>query len=160
MPPFMKLASNTMLRTAPYMPYMANTSSTQQPPIQHFANFQAAGKQSKAIKIVNPETMEEVDISNLKSMPPSSHSPSKSSTESGLQTVETSVESKDKEVCYVPKRTKVIANYAVTNTILQSCWNMHSMLAVYVTFVGKLSKMSHLEFQEIPILNNYVVFLC
>ena len=69
--------------------------------------------------------MKEVDISNLKSMSPSSHSPSKSTTESELQTVETSVESKDKEVCYIAKRTNVIANYVLTNTILQSCWNMH-----------------------------------
>ena len=94
-------ASDAMLRTAPYMPYMANTSAAQQPPIQHSANFQAVGKQSKAIKIVNPETMKEVDFSNLKSMSPSSHSLSKSTTESGLQTVETSVESKNKEVCYI-----------------------------------------------------------
>ena len=47
--------------------------------------------------------MKEVDISNLKSMSPSSHSPSKSTTESGLQTVETSVESKDKKVCYIAR---------------------------------------------------------
>ena len=106
---------------------MANTSAAQQPPVQHSANFQTAGKQSKAIKIVNPETMKEVDISNLKSMSPSSHSPSKSTTESGLQTVETSVESKDKEVCY---RTNVIANYVLTNTILHSCWNMHMYFAM------------------------------
>ena len=103
MPPSMMPTNSGMLRTAPYMPYMANTSAAQQPPIQHSSNFQATGKQSKAIKIVNPETMKEVDISNLQSMPPLSHSPSKSTTESGLQTVETSVESKDKEVCYIAR---------------------------------------------------------
>ena len=129
MPPSMMPASDAMLRTAPYMPYMANTSAAQQPPIQHSANFQAVGKQSKAIKIVNPETMKEVDI--LKSMSPSSHSPPESPTESGLQTVETSVELKDKEVCYIAKRITVIANYVLTNTILQSYWNMH----MYVCYI-------------------------
>ena len=96
---------------------------------------QTGGKHSKAIKIVNPETTKEVDISNLKSMSPTSHSSSKSTTESGLQTIETSVESRDEEVCYIAKKTNVIANYVPTNTILQSYCNMH----MYVSFIYYVS---------------------
>ena len=101
MPPSMMPDNSAMLRIAPYMPYMANPSVVQQP-IQQPANFQAATKQSKAIKIVNPETMTEVDISNLKTTPPlsSSHLTPKSTTETGLQTVDTIAGSKDNKVCY------------------------------------------------------------
>ena len=131
MPPSMMPASNTMLRTAPYMPYMANTSAAQQPPIQHSANFQAVGKQSKAIKIVNPETMKEVDFSNLKSMSPSSHSPSKSTTG---QTVETSVESKDKEVCYIARG---LLSYRIAGNIRTKNFCTSAAISISVILFSK-----------------------
>ena len=99
--------NSAMLRAAPYMPYMANTSAVQHP-IQQPAIFQAAAKQSKAIKIVNPETMKEVDISNLKTTSlssSSSHSTPKPTTETELQTVDTAADSKDNEVCYITRQT-------------------------------------------------------
>ena len=98
--PTMMLDNSAMLRTAPYMPYMANPPAVQYS-IQQPANLQAGAKQSKAIKIVNPETMKEVEISNLKTT--SSHSTPKPTTESALQCVDTAMESKDKEVCYITR---------------------------------------------------------
>ena len=113
MPPTMMPDNSTMLRTAPYMPYMANPPAVQQYPIQQPANLQAGAKQSKAIKIVNPETMKEVDISNFTTTSPSSssHSTPKPTAESGLQSVDAAMESKDKEVCYITRHMKVVAAY-------------------------------------------------
>ena len=111
--PSMMPDNSAILRIAPYMPYMANPSAVQQHPTQQPVNFQAAAKQSKAIKIVNPETMMEVEISNLEttSPSPSSHSTPKLFTESELQSVDTEMESKDKEVCYITRQMEVIATY-------------------------------------------------
>ena len=62
--------------TQPHMHYMPNTPTMlPQQPQQHHMQPPApaaAAKQSKAIKIVNPETMKEVDTSNLKKTSPAS----------------------------------------------------------------------------------------
>ena len=62
--------------TQPHMHYMPNTPTMlpQQPQQHHMQPLApaAAAKQSKAIKIVNPETMKEVDTSNLKKTSPAS----------------------------------------------------------------------------------------
>ena len=89
MPPTIIPDDSTMLRTSPYRPYN-----------------QTATRQSKAIKIVNPETMKEVDTSNLKKSSPTSsaHSTPKPTAESQQveqhlkQTVNVAVDSKDNEV--------------------------------------------------------------
>ena len=62
--------------TQPHMHYMPNTPTMlPQQPQQHHMQPPvpaAAAKQHKAIKIVNPETMKEVDTSNLKKTSPAS----------------------------------------------------------------------------------------
>ena len=62
--------------TQPHMHYMPNTPTMlpQQPQQHHMQPLApaAAAKQSKAIKIVNPDTMKEVDTSNLKKTSPAS----------------------------------------------------------------------------------------
>ena len=62
--------------TQPHMHYMPNTPTMlpQQPQQHHMQPLApaAAAKQSKAIKLVDPETMKEVDTSNLKKTSPAS----------------------------------------------------------------------------------------
>ena len=82
MPPTMMPDSSALLGTA-HLNYLANVSNVlqqpqqqqQQPhhaPMMPSASISTATKQSKAIKIVNPETMKEVDTSNLKKTSPAS----------------------------------------------------------------------------------------
>ena len=78
MPPTMIPDNPALLGTTPHMTYLAAANALQQQQQQqhHTAMIPAASvpatKQSKAIKIVNPETMKEVDTSNLKKTSPSS----------------------------------------------------------------------------------------
>ena len=122
MPPTMIPDNSAILKTTPYIPYMTNPSAVwqqqqQQQQQQHYtsmaspSSFQVATKQSKAIKIVNPETMKEVDSNDLKKSSPasSSHSTPKPTAESGQveqqlkQTVDAAVDSKDNKVCYISR---------------------------------------------------------
>ena len=73
--------NTALLGTTPHLNYLANATAVmqqQQQQQQHHAamipsaNMPTAAKQSKAIKIVNPETMKEVDTSNLKKTSPAS----------------------------------------------------------------------------------------
>ena len=103
MPPAMIPDNSGMLRTAPYIPYMANPSPVIQQQLQQHqtvmplpSNPQIKTKQSKAIKIVNPETMKEVDIGNF------TMTSSTSTSEVGQilkQTIDTTVKAKDNKVC-------------------------------------------------------------
>ena len=71
----------------------------------HQSYNQIRTKQSKAIKIVDPETMKEVDTSNLKKASPAS---SARSTPTESKTVDKPVESKNNKVClYVAIRIQV-----------------------------------------------------
>ena len=89
MPPTIIPDNSAVLRTTPHQPYIDQTRT----------------KQSKAIKIVNPETMKEVDTSNLKKASPAS---SARSTPTELKTVDKPVESKNNKVClYVAIRIQV-----------------------------------------------------
>ena len=73
--------NSAVLRTTPHQSYNQTTT-----------------KRSKAIKIVNPETIKEVDTSNLKKTSPAS---SARSTPTESKSVDKSIESKDNEVCYI-----------------------------------------------------------
>ena len=73
--------NSAVLRTTPHQSYNQTTT-----------------KRSKAIKIVNPETMKEVDTSNLKKTSPAS---SARSTPTESKSADKSVESKENKVCYV-----------------------------------------------------------
>ena len=115
MPPTMIPDNTAMLRTTPYSPYMANPPPViQQQQQQHQTvmalpgNSQTKSKQSKAIKIVNPETMKEVDVSNFTKTSPVSSSHSKVNLTSELgqiqqqkQTTHATVKTKDNKVCCV-----------------------------------------------------------
>ena len=79
MPPTIIPDNSIMLRTMPYIPYT-----------------QSATRQSKAIKIVNPETMKEVDTSSLKKTSPASTPKPTPESKQVEQTV--AVDSKDNEV--------------------------------------------------------------
>ena len=84
MPPTIIPDNSAVLRTTPHQSYNQTTT-----------------KRSKAIKIVNPETMKEADTSNLKKTSPAS---SACSTPTESKSVDKSVESKDNEVCYIMLR--------------------------------------------------------
>ena len=115
---------SVMLRTAPYIPYMANPSPVIQTQNQQHqtaillpGTLQTKTKQSKAIKIVNPETMKEVDISNFTKTSPASspHSKANLTSEVGQvqkqlkQAIDTTVKVKYNKVCCVHKHVMVIA---------------------------------------------------
>ena len=73
MPPTMIPDSTALLGTTPHMNYFQPQQQQQHHTAMiPTANIPATTKQSKAIKIVNPETMKEVDTSNLKKTSPSS----------------------------------------------------------------------------------------
>ena len=118
MPPTMISDNSAMLSAAPYIPYMVNPSPViQQQQQEHKntmplpGNTQTKTKQSKAVKIVNPETMKEVDIGNFTKTSPalSRHSKPNLTSEVGQvqqqleQTIDTTVKEKDNKVCCVYK---------------------------------------------------------
>ena len=90
MPPTLMPDPNPLLGTTPHIPYLTSSATgvlqqQHHPPSMVPPNIQTgATKQSKAIKIVNPETMKEVDTKNLKKTSPSSSARStpKQTTES------------------------------------------------------------------------------
>ena len=74
MPSTMITDNSTILGTT-NLPYMANPLDVLQQhhtPMASSGNPPTATKQSKAIKIVNPDTMKEVNTSNLKKTSPAS----------------------------------------------------------------------------------------
>ena len=110
-PPTMIPDNGAMLRTAPYIPYMANPPpAIQQQQQQHQTvmalpgNRQTKNKQSKAIKIVNPETMKEVDISNFTKTSPVSSPYSKVNLTSEVKQVQQQLKQTYVHTCLSYKR--------------------------------------------------------